>query len=101
MISLPRAWVRSLVGQLRSHKPRGQNNNNKRKGEKSASINHQDFPDGPVVKDSPCNAGYMGSIPGWETKIPQASGQLNPCGVTIEPAASEFLCHNEDSACCN
>ena len=70
-------------------------------GKKSASINLQDFPGGAVVKDSPCNAGDMGSIPGWGTKIPQALGQLNPCGVTTEPTTTEFLCHREDSACCN
>ena len=28
-----------------------------------------DFPSGPVVKNSPCNAGDSGSIPGWGTKI--------------------------------
>ena len=32
-----------------------------------------DFPSGPVVKNPPCNAGDMGSIPGWGTKIPQAT----------------------------
>ena len=29
-----------------------------------------DFSGGPVVKNLPCNAGDMGSIPGWETNIP-------------------------------
>ena len=29
-----------------------------------------DFPSGPVVKNLPCNAGEMSSIPGWGTKIP-------------------------------
>ena len=38
----------------------------------------KDFPDGPVVKDPPANAGDMGSIPGQGTKIPHASGQLSP-----------------------
>ena len=32
-----------------------------------------DFPDGPVVKTSPSNAGVAGSIPGQGTKIPDAS----------------------------
>ena len=27
----------------------------------------------------PSNAGDEGSIPGWGTKIPHASGQLSPC----------------------
>ena len=29
---------------------------------------YEDFPGGPVVKDSPFNAGYKGSIPGQGTK---------------------------------
>ena len=29
-----------------------------------------DFPGGPEVKNLPCNAGDMGSIPGWGTNIP-------------------------------
>ena len=29
-----------------------------------------------MVKNSPANAGDVGSIPGWETKIPYAMGQL-------------------------
>ena len=32
-----------------------------------------DFPGGPVVKNLPSNAGDVGWIPGWGTKIPQAS----------------------------
>ena len=31
-----------------------------------------DFPGGPVVKNLPCNAEDMGSIPDWGTKIPHA-----------------------------
>ena len=31
------------------------------------------FPDGPVVKNSPSNAGDTGLVPGWGTKIPQAT----------------------------
>ena len=34
---------------------------------------HWDFPGGPVVKNLPCKAGDMGSIPGWGTKIPHAA----------------------------
>ena len=37
-----------------------------------------DFPDGPVVKNPPSNAGAMGLIPGWGTKIPHVAGQLCP-----------------------
>ena len=32
----------------------------------------RDFPSGPVVKNLPCNAGYVGLIPGQESKIPLA-----------------------------
>ena len=38
----------------------------------------KDFPDGPVVKLFPCNAGgVVGSIPGQEAKIAHASGPKN------------------------
>ena len=39
---------------------------------------YRDFP-GPVVKNLPSNAGDMGLILGWGTKIPHAVGQLSPC----------------------
>ena len=38
-----------------------------------------------MVKNQPCNAGDMGSIPGLETKTPHAVGQLRPCVRTKEP----------------
>ena len=44
-----------------------------------------DFPGGPVVKNPPSNAGDVGSIPGWGTKIPHDAGQLSPCAATTEP----------------
>ena len=31
---------------------------------------YKDFPGGPVVKNPPCNAEDVGSIPGWGTTIP-------------------------------
>ena len=31
------------------------------------------------LRNLPCNAGDMGSITGWETKIPHALKQLSPC----------------------
>ena len=37
-----------------------------------------DFPGGPVVKNLPCNAGDMVSIPGQETKILHAVDQRSP-----------------------
>ena len=43
-----------------------------------------DFPGGPVVKNLPCNAGDLGSIPGWSTKIPCATEQLSLCGTKRE-----------------
>ena len=36
------------------------------------------FPGGPAVKNPPCNAGNMGSIPGRGTKIPHAVEQTKP-----------------------
>ena len=35
-------------------------------------VPHRDSPGGPVVKNPPCNAGDMGSIAGWQPKIPYA-----------------------------
>ena len=83
-----------------------------------------DFPGGPVVKNLPSNAGDVGSIPGWGTKIPHAAGQLIPRVTTTETAHSgacaphlersphaatkspctatkDPACCNEDPACCN
>ena len=40
------------------------------------------FPGGPVVRNLPCNAGDIGSIPGQETKIPHAVDQLRPHNAT-------------------
>ena len=45
----------------------------------------RDFPGGQVVKNPPSNAGDIGSIPGWGTKIPHATGQLSPHTTTTEP----------------
>ena len=41
------------------------------------------FPGGSVVKNLPAKAGDIGSIPG--RKIPRATQQLSPCGITVEP----------------
>ena len=53
----------------------------------------QDFPAGPVVKNPPSNAGYVGSIPGWGTKIPHAEGQLSLHATTREPACCNYRAH--------
>ena len=45
----------------------------------------RDFPGSPVVKNLPCNAGDVGSIPGQETKIRHASEKLSLCVTTREP----------------
>ena len=44
-----------------------------------------DFPGGPVVENLPCNAGDMGLIPGWATKIQHTVGQLGLSITTAEP----------------
>ena len=49
---------------------------------------YRDLPDGPVVKNSPSNAGDTGSIPGRGTKIPYAAGQLSLSAATTEPTCS-------------
>ena len=59
------------------------------KAEIEGSRNHKrDFPGGPVVKNTSCNAGDKGSIPGQETKIPRAEKQQSPCTATTEPSHS-------------
>ena len=49
-----------------------------------------DFPGGPVVKNLSSNAGDAGSIPGWGTKIPHATGQLSPHITTTELARHNY-----------
>ena len=77
----------------------------------------RDFSSGPVVKDLPSTTGNMGSIPGRETKIPHAMGQLSLRAATTEPvhsgartpklersprsAREEPAYRNEDLTCCN
>ena len=53
------------------------------------SIHKGDFPGGSVVKNLPWNAGDMGSIPSWGTKISHTEGQLSLW------AKLESLCHSE------
>ena len=48
----------------------------------------QVFPGGPVVKNPPCNAGDVGSIPGQGTKIPHAEKQPSLSNATTEPSRS-------------
>ena len=52
-----------------------------------------DCPGGPVVKNLPSNAGYMGSIPGQGTKIPHAAGQLNLRAATTEHEIHNYRAH--------
>ena len=47
-----------------------------------------------MVKNPPSNAGDMGLIPGHETKIPHATGQLSPCSITRKkPAYGNYRAH--------
>ena len=43
-----------------------------------------DFAGGPVVKNLPCSAGDVGSIPGWGTKMPHAAEKLSLRATTRE-----------------
>ena len=62
---------------------------------------------GPMVKNPPSNAGDVGSIPAWGTKIPCASRQLSLHAATTDPMPLVLLyqkdpsCSCEDSACHN
>ena len=44
-----------------------------------------------MVKNSPCNAGDTGSVPGRGTKIPHATGQLSPHAATRETCEPQLL----------
>ena len=47
------------------------------------------FPSGPGIKNMPCNAVNMCSIPEQETKIPPCQGETKPeYSTTTEPACS-------------
>ena len=46
----------------------------------------QGFPGGPVVKTPHSNAGALGSLPGWGTKIPHVGGGPPSPGTTITEA---------------
>ena len=48
----------------------------------------QDFPGGPLVTNLPCNAGDVGLIPAFGTKIPHAMEQLNQCPQLESPCAT-------------
>ena len=57
----------------------------------------QGFPGGTLVKNLPSNAGDAGLIPGQGTKIPHATGQLNPRAASREKPVGrnkEPTCHN-------
>ena len=57
--------------------------------------NFWDFPGGPVLKNPPYNVGDAGSVPGQGTKIPHATGQLEPtCRKLQSPRALEPAHHN-------
>ena len=53
----------------------------------------REFPGGPVVKNLPCNAGDMGSVPGRGTQIPHAMGQLSLHTSRQNPCATVKRCH--------
>ena len=57
-----------------------------------------DFPDGPVVKNSPANAGDTGSIPG-PGKPQHAMEQLNPSATAAEPACPSTHAPSKRSRC--
>ena len=50
---------------------------------------HRDFPGGPLVKNSPCNA-MQCSIPDQHTKIPHATEQLS-----FHAMMTKLTCHNQ------
>ena len=59
-------------------------------------VPHRDSPGGPVVKNPPCNAGDMGSIAGWQPKIPYAVKQLSPRAQLLTLYATTESVHGND-----
>ena len=55
-------------------------------------INGWDFPNGPVVKNLPCNVRDTGWTPGQVTKLSQAAENVNRCAAT-----KESVCLNKRS----
>ena len=55
----------------------------------------QGLPGGPVVKNSPCNAGDWGLIPGQGTKIPHPAGQLSLSATPREPTRHNQRVHSQ------
>ena len=54
------------------------------------SPEYWDLPGGLVVKNPPCNAGNMDSIPGRRITIPQAPEQRSPTASTTEPKSHNY-----------
>ena len=52
-----------------------------------------------MVKNLPSSARDTGSIPGWGSKIPHATGQLSPCITTTEPLRSGARVPQLESPC--
>jgi len=48
-------------------------------------IKHEDFPGSTEVKNLPCSARDMDSIPGQETTVPYATEQLSLHAATTDP----------------
>ena len=51
--------------------------------------NQWDHPGGPVVKNTPANAGDRG-FDSWSRKISHAVGQLSLCATTTEPTCRNY-----------
>ena len=49
-----------------------------------------DFPDGPVLRNPPSNAGDTSLVPGQGTEIPHALGQLSQLGPQPRPNKTEM-----------
>ena len=66
---------------------------------KNQKPTEKDFPGDPVVGNSASSAGDACSIPGQETKIPRAVGQLGSSTTTREPVLTleKPMHHNERS----
>ena len=102
LLAWPKAFLRSfmllvlirplglkyqILGQICEYWPtRGQQQVGRAEADFIPKSGMGDFTDlSPVVTNLPSSVRDAGSIPGWGTKIPHATGQLSPCAATTEP----------------
>ena len=84
IIQLSQEWGNSNLHPILSTPPRPQ---------MSSPTGLAHFPECPVVKNPPCNAGDVGLTLGWRTKILHATEQISPRTMTRESTFCKYWTH--------